>query len=315
MELMLNELSIHGQFYDPATFRDAIRRIMTMRGIARRYGRDIYCHSITASMQVGPGAPMKQMIQLLPRDQKVAISIWLDKQGPFWNDAQQHNSDDLFGCNNKDVTGYSLAEAAYYNATGIDLRMVSVTPSSWSYTPIVVNWLRRDNTEVAVNLNNYWQTYTLESDLEQAESPVESWRHLEELCRQRFRRLTFTDDSFGPLRAAPFQKGAAYEIFRRMGVLDQFQQEADAPGDLSGEGRRLFNAHFMGVAAWFSDSTDEEKTDFRRRMTFRTPSGFLFCPWHGKVDYGYQYRFHFNWPVSPSEPLYVGYVGRKIALR
>jgi hypothetical protein len=44
MDLLINDLSLHGQFADLASFRDSIGRIMQIRGIARRHQRALYCH-------------------------------------------------------------------------------------------------------------------------------------------------------------------------------------------------------------------------------------------------------------------------------
>ena len=122
MELMLNEFSIHGQFYDPASLRDALSRIMSMRNLARRFGREIYCRQGTSYRPAQAETPL---IQMLPREQQRAIRIWFDRNGPFWDDPPKHDSGDLFGCNNDDITGSGLAESAYCKYLGIDRRMVS----------------------------------------------------------------------------------------------------------------------------------------------------------------------------------------------
>ena len=42
MELIFNDLSIHEQFSDMAIFRDAIKRVMTIRQIAYQFDRELY---------------------------------------------------------------------------------------------------------------------------------------------------------------------------------------------------------------------------------------------------------------------------------
>ena len=44
MELFANDLSIHGQFHDISSFRDELARLMAMRNVAQRFGREVYCH-------------------------------------------------------------------------------------------------------------------------------------------------------------------------------------------------------------------------------------------------------------------------------
>ena len=310
MELMLNELSIHGQFHDTASLRDALSGIMAMRNVARRFGREIYCRQGTLYTRLArAGTPL---IEVLSREQIRAIRAWLDKSGPFWDDSPEHDSGDLFGCNNKDITGSSLAESAYCNSNGFDRRMVSISPSEeWNYTPLTVNWLRQNGTDEEINVCNYWEYSTLEADLEQSPLPIASWHQLEDVARQRFVNLNFTADSFSNLEGQPFAKGPSDRILERLDVLDRIRNA----GLGSTEGRELHAKHFQGDKAWFSDSSDSEKHNpkFRRRLTFNIvdTNADHFCTWHGKVS-NPPYRIHFTWPVPPGGQLYVVYVGLKI---
>ena len=306
----MNEISIHGQFYDTASLRDALGKIMAMRNLARRFGRVIYCSRGTSHRLAQAETPLIQMIQTLSREQRNAVLIWLNQNGPFWDDAPEHDSGDLFGCNNDDITGSGLAESAYCKSIGIDRRTVSVSPSEWNYTPITVNWIRQNDTE-DIEVCNYWDPSTLESDLEQSTSLMASWRELEDAARQRFVNLNFTPDSFSYLEGQPFTKGPAYRILERLDVLDRIRNA----GLGSKEGQGLHAKHFQGDKAWFSDSSDSEKHNpkFRRRLTFNIAdtNAYHFCTWHGKVN-NPPYRIHFTWPVPPGGQLYVVYVGLKI---
>ena len=310
MELMLNELSIHGQFYDPGTLGDALNRIMAMKKLADEFDRVLYCRKgILYTRHARPGTPL---IEVLPREQISAIRRWLDTSGPFWeDDPPNHDSGDLFGCNNDDITGSGLAESAYCNSIEIDeidRRMVSVCPSEWNYTPLTVNWLKQNGAQEEISVRNYWDYSTLKAALDQSSSPPESWSDVEESARQRFVNLNFTPDSFSDLKGRPFNKGVADRILKRLDVLDRLQKVG--PG--STEGRQLLTDYFAGGKAWFSDSSDSEKQDpkFRRKATFNLadPNANPFCTWHGKVNTP-PYRIHFTWPVPPGGQLYVVYIG------
>lgn len=313
MELMLNELSIHGQFYDTASLRDALGRIMSMRNLARRFGREIYCHQGTSYRPAQAETPLIQMIQTLSREQRNAVLSWLDRHGPFWDEDPHHDSRDLFGCNDEVVTDSGLAESAYCKHIGIDRRMVSVSPSEWNYTPITVNWLRQNDADEDIDVCNYWESSTLETALEQSPSNMASWRQLEDAVRQRFVNLNFTPDSFSYLAGQPFAESVAKSIRERLNALDRLW----SVGLGSDEGRQLFDNHFMGDNAWFSDSSDSEKRKFRKELTFdiADQNANHFCPWHGKVNTARPYRIHFTWPVQPGGQLYVVYVGLKITRR
>ena len=307
MDLMLNELSIHDQFYSPSKLHEAIGRIMKMRDIARRYGREVYCHRSAPYRTAGPGTPLAQM---LSREQRSAIVQWLIRQGPFWDDAPRHDPNEWFECSGDVVTEAGLAEAAYCSTIGIDRRMVSLAPSNWEYSPITVTWWRDGTTSTEIDLGNYWDAPALEADLRQADPTMESWRDLEAVSKQRFLHLNFTANSFRYLDGQPFAPGAAVRIRSLLDILDRLL----ATGRGSHEGRRLYEDHFMGDRAWFSDSSDREKRRFRRELTFPSPDASgetMFCTWHGKVN-NPPYRIHISWPVPPGGQLHVVYVGLKI---
>ena len=306
-ELMLNELSIHEQFYSPSKLLEALGRIMRIRNIARRFGREVYCHRSTLNRTVSPGTPL---VQMLSREQRSATMQWLTRQGPFWEDALKHDPNEWFERNGDVVTEAGLAEAAYCSTIGIDRRMVSLTPSTWEYSPITVTWWRDGTSSTDINLGNYWDPPALEADLREADPAIESWQQLGAVCRLRFQQLNFTADSFRYLDGQPFAPGAASRILSRLDILDRLW----AFGRESPEGQRLYEGHFTGDRAWFSDSSDSEKRKYRQDLTFPSPdasSGTLFCTWHGKVN-NPPYRIHFSWPIPPGGRLHVVYVGLKI---
>ena len=100
-------------------------------------------------------------------------------------------------------------------------------------------------------------------------------------------------------------------------MLQEIRNCVDDRGKRTPEAHKLYQKHFAGEKAWFSDSSKSEKDDFEDELTFENPSvggEFLFCSWHGKVKWP-QLRIHFSWPVRAAEPLYVVYVGPKITKR
>ena len=85
LELLVNDLSISGQFQDIASFRDAIARVMCMREIARQFGRELYCHRNMCHAQVTNTLVMPQAIQHLSQVQKSALMQWITRRSflPF----------------------------------------------------------------------------------------------------------------------------------------------------------------------------------------------------------------------------------------
>ena len=314
MELLLNDLSVHGQFTDVAAFRQSLASVMEMRNAARRSGREVYVHRDVVNCHITATLSVFQALQSLPhRDEKRALLGWLTKRGPFWSDDMQHNPGDYLKCGDKIVTETAIGEAAFCATLDVDRRLVSFVPSNWGYSPIAVRCVPGVATDVEVS--NYWRTEQLESALQQAVPPIASWAELEAAARSRFQRLTFSPSCFSYLDGQPFAPGATERIISRLEVLNRLIGEIDLTGRRTPEGHRLYQDYFTGDRAWFSDSSDTEKNEFRRRLTFphpEQPGRTLFCPWHGKVN-SPTYRIHFAWPPElPGARLFVPFVGPKI---
>ena len=81
MEVLLNDLSLHGQFANAHAFYDAIRSIMGIRNKMRQFGRELYCHrNITYDLT------MQQAVRQFAPDERRAVMGWLTQHGPFWED-------------------------------------------------------------------------------------------------------------------------------------------------------------------------------------------------------------------------------------
>ena len=319
MELIFNELSVHGQFADLGTFRAAIGRVMGMRRLMQRFGREIYCHRSLVHSQVMQGMTMPQAVQALDQNSRRALMLWLGRHGPFWEDAREHGGDDYLDCfkyEDSIVTDTAVGEAAFCTLHGLHRGLVSVIPSSWRFSPVPVEFHEDDGAR-SIEVRNYWDAGELEADLVEEEPPLGSWKALAAAARTCCRDLTLSPDSFEPLRGHPFHEGAADRVLLRLMVLQEMRNCFDGCGERTAEGNRPYQKHFTGEKAWFSDSSRSEKRDFSNELTFPHPSvrgEWPSCTWHGKVKWP-QLRIHFSWPNRPAEPLYVVYVGPKITKR
>lgn len=131
MNLLVNDLSLAGQFPDVNTFLPAIGRVMRMRQLAKRFGHVLYCHSNLANAQITPMLAMHEVAYMLSADERRALLQWMTTEGPFWNDTQVHGGNDYLECNGEIVTDTAVGEAAYCCFIGILRSLVSFTPSSW----------------------------------------------------------------------------------------------------------------------------------------------------------------------------------------
>ena len=315
MDLLLNDLSLHRQFHDTQTFRESIGRIMAILRVAKDARHTFYAHRNITNGQVGPDISLYAALQSLPLDDKRALMSWLTQRGPFWEDIAEHSSNHWLEHGDEIVTDTAVGEAAYCATVGIDRRLVSFAPSNWEFASVRVTMQNGDAIDIAIP--NYWQPEQLQAASESARIKPKSWRELAEVAIERFQRLTFSVDCFASLNGQPFDSGAADRILSRLHVLNQLMDAVDDAGQRTPAGHRIYQDHFTGGRAWFSDSSDTEKSEFRGQMTFshpERPGSYLFCPWHGKINHP-PYRIHFAWPERLGVPLYIVYVGLKITRR
>jgi hypothetical protein len=312
----MNELSIHGQFGDLSTFRIAIGRVMELREMARRYGRQLRCHRNIANVQVTPSLTLPEAVRALSTNDRRALMQWVTRQGPFWEDERRHGPDDYLECNNAVVTDSALGEAAVCCIEGADCRVVSVRPSGWETSPLVVAWATEGGAREA-SVMNHWEPVDVEASLQAAAPISTSWDDVASYSADRFLNLTIAGDTFEGLRGHPFSSAAAERIRVLLSILDRFKTCFDEEGNRTSEGQQIYQDHFTGANAWFTDSSDDEKIEFLSELTFRHPANrkeMLACPWHAKIKTG-QLRIHFSWPIRVSDPLYIVYVGPKLTKR
>ena len=320
MELLANDLSVHEQFYDLAAFRDALSRLMAMRGVAKRFGREVHCNRALLASTPMRRVPMQQAIaSLAAESERRAAMIWFTRAGPFWDDVRQHCSDDWLECDGDIVTDTAVGEAAFRSLHGVDTGLVSFSPSKWNFAPVDVTWYRAaEGLDDRVSaLENWWSTAALEEALRDKALPIGSWEKLRDVSTDRFERLTFSEDCFTPLAGVPFARSAADRFLVLLDILDRFSRAFDDSGVRTEIGHRIYRDYFTGARALFSDSSDAEKRAFRDDLTFTHPADparSLFCTWHGKVSH-LTLRLHFSWPVEAGEPVYVVYAGPKITRR
>ena len=319
MDLLVNDLSIHEQFHDMASFRAALAQLMAMRVSARRFGREVHCHRALLTASPLPGVPMQQAIgRLIVESERRAAMLWLTRAGPFWDDLRQHDAGDWLECRDEIVTDTAVGEAAFRTLHDVTCGLVSVTPSDWDYAPIDVTWRRAEGSDDRTTvLENWRDVATLEIGLQDTAPPIRSWDELRVASANRFESLTFAGKCFEPLKGVPFVKSAAERIIVLLGILDRFAQAFDESGGRTPESQRIYQDYFTGENALFSDSSTTEKNSFRKELTFphpRNPEESLFCTWHGK-ERRMTLRLHYWSSGKAGDPVFVVYAGPKITKR
>lgn len=286
---------------------------MLSRNLARQFGRDIYCHRNLVYTQATATMTLPQAVKSLSQAERSAVMQWIDRQGPFWNESRTHDPNEYFECNGQVVTDSAIGEAAFRRFNGLDWSLFSLTPSTWGQSPLIVEW-KKTHKDQSIDVLNHITLASLDQALRTAPSTIDSWSKLSEAAKARFTKISFSNDAFTPLQGHPFVFGAAERIIERLDILNKFLTCFDNNGVRTKEGHSIYQEYFTGDKAWFSDSSDREKIDFKNELTFGNPienDKKIFCPMHGKVK-SPQLRIHFSWPIQAKNPFYVVYVGPKI---
>ncbi len=319
MDLFVNELSIHRQFAGDTAFKEALGTLLAIRREVEESRRRLLCTHHLACTHPMPDTHLKQALnRVCTRQQLTMVMRWLTQAVPGEGDRRLwHSPDDFLQCKDEVVTDTAVGEAAYRAIRGSETAVVSLVPSDWDFSPLVVRLCHGDSSlpDSQVRLENIRDVSQARELLGRLPPALDSWESLRLASEARFPCLTFGAKCFDPLRRVTFAMPVARRLFGLFGVLDGLAREFDNRGDRTPEGHRIHGAHFTGGNAAFSDSSDTEKNRFRDRMTFRhpgDPAQQLFCPFHGKVNHTPPLRFHYHWTGRAGDPVYVVYIGPKI---
>jgi len=313
MAFFLNELSLHGQYANVADLRQAIDFVLQCRLEINKRDDNFYCHRQLGSLLATHNLNFNEAVRQI-RDRNFIRTIlnWMAKSGPFWEDKRLHSEDDWLEDESKEIiTGSSLAEAAWRTTQAKESHTISFEPSKFSKTPLKVIWKRSDEDEQLIEVNNFWQIVPLKNFLNDKSPAPKTWPDLIRQCIQQYTNLTFTDDLI-PKDIGPFSKGIAEKIKELLAILDELNACFETSGSLNQRGKQIIEDHFRGNDALFSGESVTNERKFHRELTFKNKEE-MFCPFHGKIKFGREYRIHFNWPKKEStEPLYIVYIGPKI---
>ncbi|MCM2680953.1 hypothetical protein [Echinimonas agarilytica] len=317
MQLLANELSFDGEFESFESYLESLNGLMKMRLEAKKHGFDVHCTKAILNTDITRDINFQQSLQRLTKEQCHALVQWITQSGPFWDDDKSHSSEEYYELEGGNVvTDTCLAEAAFHNVDRTPSSVISLSQPHWSSASLPVIW-HKDNGNLRVEVINQTRLDVLLERLVDEPKPITSWEQLEVRCKERCPSLTFSDTSFAGLKGVPFVFGASSRIWDLMIVLETMKNSFNEAGERNEEGHRIYQEHFTGNKAWFSDSSDTEKREFSEELTFKHPENegkTIFCTWHGKVKTP-QMRIHHSWPISKDTPLYVTYVGPKITKR
>jgi hypothetical protein len=226
MFVAFNELSLHGQ-RAASDIDGLVRSMLQHRKALSAVELPLTVRRAIARRPIdGVGLTLEQWLRKRPRGDALAaaLRLWLDRDGPFLEDALVHNSGATYECEDDAraphvVTDTTIAEAAERRRSDAEalIATVSAAPSRWQRESLAVTCDAWPDESIAVQ--NLCALTALQTVIERAR-PLRSWDELRERAVARGANLLFSDDTFAPLRSEPFNQGAATRVFERLLVLD-----------------------------------------------------------------------------------------------
>ena len=324
---LLNDASLHGQFASCAAVIPALKCVYGIRTELQKSGFELEVNSRISEGRVTATEDLRtSLYNSGNRDLIGLILTWFNKAGPFWDNPPQHDPGEYFQCNEIVVTETALAEAAMCSwlEDAAETDTVSMLPSSFPVDPLRVDWLRSPKVDLDFSIRNHTQTGSLPARLQALEKPVQNWPDLINLLKQKCPNLLISPDIVKQLGLC-FYPNVARQSLKLLKLLNDLVT-LKRSGDEQAFNTLQINL-MVGGEARFTDSSDNEKLEYKDAMTFLHPvtRQKVFCTYHGKIQTPL-YRIHIEWPMPEKvyrkekdtdeyQKLLVAYIGPKLTKR
>lgn len=314
-QFFLNDASLHGQFSTLADLIDSLLQIFNMRSVLNRSGYRLEVNRLLAARQAIDNQTFREVIgRDNNRERKRSILIWIDRDGPFWDDPLNHSLEEYFECENYLVTETALAEACSLAELSLSVSVLSLSPSNFLQNPLHVVWRARKDGDRSWPIQNFISELPLAEYLQSISKPLNSWEELLDWVNSNCPSLLLSP-------AIPSQLPTSFysNVAQRAQVLLLALNEINTAIQNNDVERfeELRHLWFEGKNARLTDSSDSEKEEFKKKLTFTNPvtGQDILCGWHAKIKTP-QYRIHFEWPKhSPDDALFIAYIGPKLTKR
>jgi hypothetical protein len=313
--IFLNDASLHGQFSAFPLFHESLKLIWNIRKTLQNKDHPLRVTKLIRTCYVTSTKTFNDFIGELPRDIRTQVLIWLDRDGPFWEDDCKHDPGEYLECSGAVVTETGLGEAAHrIHKDKSKIAVVSFTPSSFESDPLLVLWKGLPKGDEEISVRNCWTAQHAERVASDCESIPRTWNELVEWGERSCKNLLLAPDISSQLGIQFFSTVAdrAVVLLTLLDkIVDSIRRNDDA---VFFELRRNW---MEGGNARFTPSSNTELCEFASDLTFAHPETgeSVLCSWHGKIKTP-QFRIHFEWPLAEgSERLFVAYIGPKITKR
>jgi hypothetical protein len=305
-----NDASLHGQFSSCDSFKESLKKLWEIRNILVSAGLHLRVCRGVRQKKVTPSESFDDFLGAIPKELRARLLLWLDREGPFWDDDRRHSDAEYLECCGEVVTDTGVGEAAYLQAEGMTTWLFSLDPSKFLFDPLAVQWLGRQDGDLSISIPNGWDVDHAQSCVTALEKPFTTWGELLAWAKRDCSNLLLSPEIESHL-PAQFFPNVAKRSKVLLGILDKLVGLMKSGNDA--EAQRIRNEWMQGERARFSPSSESELSDFASELTFRHP--VTTCSWHGKIQTP-QFRIHYEWPIPEGEErLFVAYIGPKITKR
>lgn len=309
---LFNEVSWDGTCTSLQEFRANLKFCLDCLRFLRRHGAGLEVGRTFFSRPLAFAENVRSALCQLDPEQRRLVSLWVDRDGPFWDRPAQHSEDEYFECQTTVVTETALAEAAHMVQLGEQPIVVSLPNGRFVGPTVSVIWCEGPYGTTELLITHADSISRVEELAGTCLSGFRTYREFVEWASKAFPSLlidceTMIEQMGNSVVPAIMDRGR--ELLAALNSI----AEALVAGDTERYG--LLCQEWLRSER-FSDSSKSEKDDkvFTQRMTFEHPDtgSKLVCYWHGKVRTGV-YRLHFEWPPPlASKRLFVAYFGPKL---
>ena len=311
MEWHLNDLSLREQVNSSKELQTLIQEILTLRLRRSDIGKLIYCSRKLLSTTLMGHMTVRQVIESTGDKNFINSSLrWFANSGPFWDDTRQGDDDDLFYWGAEEVQETGLGEAARRRLVATDARAFSFVGAESQFNVAVLT-IVHGLLDQPIDFVEVPNARSIE-DLEQLPAPaLGNWRDVVEAAKVRNPNLSIADHVIEDLQPRPFNTAVATKLLDLLTILDALSLETDGDGKFTLKGQQLYQKFFVGKEAPFSSEDPDDTAIFN----FSDPQSGkkIYCPWHGKINIGDPFRFHYEWPRPKGQAkVKLLYMGQKL---
>lgn len=312
--IYFNDASLHGQFASCDSFKESLKKLWEVRNILVSAGLQLrVCRGVRQKM-VTSSHSFDAFLGSIPKELKARLLLWLDREGPFWDDDRRHADDEYLECCGEVVTDTGAGEAAFLKSEGMTTWLFSLDPSNYLSDPLEVQWQGRQIGDLAISIPNGWEVPHAQRCVSSLERPFTSWGELLDWAERECTNLLLSPEIQSQL-PTQFYPNVAQRSKVLLKTLHQLVGLMKSGNNT--EAQRIQTEWMQGSRARFSPSSESELHEFENELTFRHPATQkrILCSWHGKIQTP-QFRIHYEWPLTEGEErLFVAYIGPKITKR